>query len=679
MKTINYTGSSKLISRIVHLLNRKAPLPLDADGDAVWGTNGQVLTTDGNGNTSWTTPQGGGGDVTDVEVNGVSVVDGQGVANVTVPTKTSDLNNDSGFVVSSDLATVATSGSYNDLQDKPTIPDELADLTDDSTHRTVTDTQISTWNGKSDFSGSYNDLTDKPTIPTVNDGTLTIQQNGTTLGTFTANQSGNTTVNLTGGGSTYTEGDGIDISAQDVISVDTTFTDASTRTNIASGDTFATILGKIKKFFADLKTVAFTGAYSDLSGTPTIPTVNNGTLTIQKNGTNVQTFSANQSENATANITVPTNTNELTNGAGFITSSGSCAYATSAGSAVDQTARDSANNKVPLITSAGIASCTGNGQYSYFKIATLTITGDYANGPIAFELSQRQYEVTLIQVCFGSTSGTDPSLSYFITNQRNNYWIKKTATSTWEVYGSYSESWGACALHRVVGFRVNNGVSVTVNMTNVSDPRSGATQATYGGNCGYATSAGDSEKLNGYASDVVASANTIVRRNSGGYIYANYYNENNGAENINNYTAYVSFKDSSGWIRCTSKANFRTWLGDDYSNAGGILSSVTGSGYSTEVTYSDFTRQGEFVVARFNLKMSSQQATRTSRNVLTGVTAQFRPSVNSMAVAQIFCGSSFVNFAVWFKTDGVIQLDTMDIAFPANTWADVISIYPLRR
>lgn len=60
MKQINYTGSSKLISRIVHLLNRKAPLPLDGQGDADWGTNGQVLTTDGQGNTSWTTPQGGG-------------------------------------------------------------------------------------------------------------------------------------------------------------------------------------------------------------------------------------------------------------------------------------------------------------------------------------------------------------------------------------------------------------------------------------------------------------------------------------------------------------------------------------------------------------------------------------------------------------------------------------------
>lgn len=60
MKTINYTGSSKLISRIVNLLNRRAPLPLDGDGDPDWGSNGQVLSTDGNGNTAWVN-QGGGG------------------------------------------------------------------------------------------------------------------------------------------------------------------------------------------------------------------------------------------------------------------------------------------------------------------------------------------------------------------------------------------------------------------------------------------------------------------------------------------------------------------------------------------------------------------------------------------------------------------------------------------
>lgn len=64
-----------------------------------------------------------------------------------------------------------------------------------------------------------------------------------------------------------------------------------------------------------------TDANSDdyIKNKPTIPTVNNGTLTIQKNGTNVQTFTANQSGNVTANITVPTKTSELTNDSGFKT------------------------------------------------------------------------------------------------------------------------------------------------------------------------------------------------------------------------------------------------------------------------------------------------------------------------------------------------------------------------
>ena len=72
-----------------------------------------------------------------------------------------------------------------------------------------------------------------------------------------------------------------------------------------------------------LATVATSGSYNDLDNKPTIPTVNNATLTIQKNGSTVKTFTANASSNVTANITVPTNNNELTNGAGYITSSGS--------------------------------------------------------------------------------------------------------------------------------------------------------------------------------------------------------------------------------------------------------------------------------------------------------------------------------------------------------------------
>lgn len=63
---------------------------------------------------------------------------------------------------------------------------------------------------------------------------------------------------------------------------------------------------KAKANSADLATVASTGSYNDLSNTPTIPTVNDATLTVQKNGTSVGTFTANASANKTINITVPT-------------------------------------------------------------------------------------------------------------------------------------------------------------------------------------------------------------------------------------------------------------------------------------------------------------------------------------------------------------------------------------
>lgn len=50
------------------------------------GTNGQVLTTDGNGGRLWTTVQGGGGSgVSDVQANGTSIVS-QGVANIPIAT-----------------------------------------------------------------------------------------------------------------------------------------------------------------------------------------------------------------------------------------------------------------------------------------------------------------------------------------------------------------------------------------------------------------------------------------------------------------------------------------------------------------------------------------------------------------------------------------------------------------
>ena len=72
---------------------------------------------------------------------------------------------------------------------------------------------------------------------------------------------------------------------------------------------------------SSLATVATSGSYNDLTNLPTIPTVNNATLTIQKNSTTVDTFTANASVDKTINILVPTNTSDLNNDSGFVTAS----------------------------------------------------------------------------------------------------------------------------------------------------------------------------------------------------------------------------------------------------------------------------------------------------------------------------------------------------------------------
>ena len=65
---------------------------------------------------------------------------------IKIPTKTSDLTNDSGFIT-----------SYT----------ETDPVFSASPAAGISSSDISGWDAKSDFSGSYNDLTDKPTIPTV--------------------------------------------------------------------------------------------------------------------------------------------------------------------------------------------------------------------------------------------------------------------------------------------------------------------------------------------------------------------------------------------------------------------------------------------------------------------------------------------------------------------------------
>ena len=174
----------------------------------------------------------------------------------TIPTKTSDLTNDSNFITSSDIPALPSNTDLSDydntsskfvdetdlatkqdvidasnkldydyLSNTPTIPDELTDLTDISINSgTLADGQLLKYDATStkwvngsgntttvDWSditnkptfatvattGDYDDLTDTPTIPTVNNATLTITQNGTSAGTFTANSSTDTTIAIT--------------------------------------------------------------------------------------------------------------------------------------------------------------------------------------------------------------------------------------------------------------------------------------------------------------------------------------------------------------------------------------------------------------------------------------------------------------------------------------------------
>lgn len=112
----------------------------------------------------------------------------------TIPTATSDLTNDSGFITLSDvpaqvqpdwdatrglgeilnkpvLATVATTGAYSDLSGTPAIPTATSDLTNDSGFITMSDVPAQVqpdW----DATSGLGEILNKPSIPVI--GTITV-------------------------------------------------------------------------------------------------------------------------------------------------------------------------------------------------------------------------------------------------------------------------------------------------------------------------------------------------------------------------------------------------------------------------------------------------------------------------------------------------------------------------
>lgn len=220
------------------------------------GTEATITITDKNGTTTAKVYD-GVGSISDVKVNGTSVVSG-GVANVSVPTNNNQLINGAGYitssaltpyVLSSSLATIATSGLYSDLSGTPTIPTATSDLTNDSGFITssaltgyatenyvdtglsskqatlVSGTNIKTINNES-ILGSGNitiggavdsvngqtgvvvltasdvgALPSSTVIPTVYNSTISFTQGGVSKGSFTLNQSTGATIALDAGGS----------------------------------------------------------------------------------------------------------------------------------------------------------------------------------------------------------------------------------------------------------------------------------------------------------------------------------------------------------------------------------------------------------------------------------------------------------------------------------------------
>ena len=155
-------------------------------------------------------------------------------------------------------------------------------------------------------------------------------------------------------------------------------------------------------------------AVSDMSGTiPTdrnmnnldtairtipISSPNDGVLTITQNGTTVQTFSANQASNTTANIVVPTKTSDLTNDSGFISEDD--LYSEVCGSGTTITFQDTPDN-APLSDFKLKGETSQNGTPTPdAPVAVQTVTGENTL-TISDGTNTQSYEVNLgdIELC----------------------------------------------------------------------------------------------------------------------------------------------------------------------------------------------------------------------------------------------------------------------------------------
>ena len=187
---------------------------------------------------------------------------------------------------------------------------------------------------------NYNEITNKPTI---GNGTITITQGGVTKGSFTTNQSGNSTIALDaggggGGGTTYTAGNGIDLTS-DIITVKV---DGSTVGFDSSGNLTATTY------------TLPTATTSTLGGVK----VDGTSVTIDSNGVISATGSAHSNMVTTNTQQTITATKTFTGGIKF--TEGNTYYFTQYGSGYPITINGGGNTGRVQFTSENIKLTTGN-------------------------------------------------------------------------------------------------------------------------------------------------------------------------------------------------------------------------------------------------------------------------------------------------------------------------------
>lgn len=148
----------------------------------------------------------------------------------------------------------------------------------------------------------------------------------------------------------------------------------------------------------------------------------------------------------------------------------------------------------------------GNGKTNgYFHIATIKIIGSYIDRAMVIGAQSRGYGYSEINLQFINANSTDPGLNFFNQTGRGDWYIKKTATSTWNIYCKKSEVWGYT---RILKYIDSPSVTLTWGSGNADLPASSTRATQLAGSSAWCYN-NDSTYINGgniYTGTVTANA-----------------------------------------------------------------------------------------------------------------------------------------------------------------------------